>query len=182
MLKRWLLVLALGLLSLSYLVAQEVVVPHERKVAVETGSSAAFHVQNARLNNVVTRNKGKLEERFLLSFQVPGTLESALPHTGIKLTAYNEKGGIFGQHTWALAKRGTISKPAADKLQIVSDVNPALKGANSYSLSLFSVNQAEEVANIDCVTCAGIANDTCGRGKVGGVSCGADGSCSFTCK
>lgn len=167
------LVLTFCLLSLNYVFAQE------QKTVVRTNEAAAFNIQNARLNNFAVKNKKNFEEKFLLSFQIPNFLESVLPQTKVVLTAYNEKGGIFGQHIWALADSGAISKLSADNLQVIFDVNPKLRGASDYSLSMFSGDQADPTT---CPACVGLANDACGRGSVGSVTCGADGSCAFTCK
>jgi hypothetical protein len=175
MTKKLFLIFVLGLLLLSQIVAQE------QKVSVKTDDAAAFKVQNAQLNNVITKNNGKLEENFLLSFLIPNSLESVLPQTRVMLTAYNEKGGIFGQHIWTSASSGMINKLSADNLQIIYGVNPKLQGASSYSLSMGSADRLN-LGDIDCPACAALANDTCGRTKVGSVSCGADGSCSFTCR
>lgn len=45
-----------------------------------------------------------------------------------------------------------------------------------------SVVAATVLEGISCGDCSELALETCGKGCVAGVSCGADGACSFTCK
>jgi hypothetical protein len=123
------------------------------------------------------RSKGEFQERFQLSFEVPSVLRSILPSAGVVLTAYNADGSIFGKHVWYGQTKKMITEFSKDKLKVVLNANPSLKGAATYNLAM--EESAEEPATLR--ECVAAANDTCGRGKVTGVTSGADGSCSFTC-
>lgn len=169
MIKKIFLGLAFVLLSLNFVVAQE------RTLTVKTDDNATFQANTAQLSNVITRNNGKLEDQFQLSFQVPNVLRTVLPKTGIVLTAFNKDGSIFGQQTWCSASKGMTNEFSANELQIVLNANPKLEGANSYSLSF------REELGATLEQCVAAAKNAC-PGGIASVNSGADGSCSFTCQ
>lgn len=182
MTKKLFLGLALVLFSVNFAAAQEQTFISKKQntnaLSVTTQDAAAFNVENARLNSVVTKKKGIFEEKFQLSFELPNVMRSILPQTGVVLTAYNKDGSIFGKHIWYSATKGMISEFSKDKLQIVLDANPKLAGASSYNLSMAE----DEVEPVTLAQCVSAAKDACGAGNVGGVSTTAGGDCSFTCK
>lgn len=176
MTKKMFLVLAILLLSINYSVAQEL------QSIVSTLNAAQFNAQNGRLENTASKKRGKFEEIFQFSFQMPDVFESILAKTAVVLTAYKENGAIYGKHIWTSAAKGEVSKCADGKLQIAFNVNPKLRGANSYSLSMFGDDGPPLDSPPTFEQCVNSANDVCGRGRVASLSYGADGSCSYTCK
>lgn len=173
MTKKMLLGLALILLSLTFVVAQE------QSLIVRIDDSGALKASAARLN-VVSKSKGKVEKDFLLSFQTPNLLQTDLPKTEVTLTAYKKDGSVFGKQIWYSASKGMVNEFSANDPQIVLDTNPNLQGASSYSLFM-DEPQLDQPA-VSFQDCVNAANDVCGRGNVGSLNSGADGSCSFTCK
>lgn len=173
--EKFFLGLALIFLSLNFVVAQEQV------SIVETTDANLFKVHTARLNNVITKNNGKFEEKFQFSFQLPNSFETSLTRAKVMLTAYKADGSFFGSHIWCSAALDNVEKISADDLRVTLDANPKLKGASKYGLTMIQGGDLP-APETTCPECVGLANDACGRGKIGSVTCGADGSCSFTCK
>jgi hypothetical protein len=186
MVKNVFLFLAIFLLSLNYSVAQQKTysVTQQKEAVVDIQDAASFSVQSAKLNNVIAKNDGKFEEKFQLSFFLPNSFETSLNRAKVMLTAYKADGSVLGKHIWCSAALGKVEKISADALQVTLDANPKLEGANKYSLALIQGGDllAPPDGGTTCQQCVALANDTCGRGGVGSVTCGADGGCSFTCR
>ncbi len=170
--------LVLLTLTLVYAQEQSFVASHEKPRVVEVQGASGFDFREAQLTEVVVKSKGKFQERFEFSFEAPTSLQSVLSRTKVVLTAYNKSGGVSGRHIWYAGNDKTVRGLTEDKLQVVLNANPSLRGADSYSVSFFD----EPAPEADLKECTAAANDTCGRGKVASVNSGADGSCSFTCK
>ncbi len=181
MTKKLFLGLALVLFLINFAAAQEQTFISKKQntnvLSVNTQDAVAFNIENARLNNIVTKKKGIFAENFQLSFELPNVMKSILPQTGVVLTAYNKDGSVFGKHIWYSATKGMISEFSKDKLQIVLNANPKLAGASSYTLSM-APDEDEPVTLAQCVSAA---KDACGAGKIGSVGTTAGGDCNFTC-
>jgi hypothetical protein len=178
MIKKGLFGLLFILLLTNFLVAQEkkAIV---KEVVVETQDAASFGVQAAKLTNFIIKNNNEFQEKLQLSFELPKSFETSLARAGIILTAYKEDGRVSGKHIWPSVKSGKIEEISGDILRITFDVNSEFEGAHKYSLTLIRDGAFTRTSCQDCVE---LAKDTCGRGSVKSVNCGADGSCSFSCK
>lgn len=182
------LFLVIFFLSLNYSAAQQknYSVAQQKGALVETQDAASFGVQNAKLSNVIAKNDGKFEEKFQLSFFLPASFDDSLNRAKVMLTAYKADGGILGRHIWCSAALGKTEKISADTQQVTLDVNPKLEGASKYSLTMIDGGDSPNLLPGDggtgCEQCVSMATNTCGRGNVASVTCGADGGCSFTCK
>ena len=185
MTKNIFLFLAIFLMSLNFSFAQQKNYPvvQQKEVVVEVQDTASFNVRFAKLDNVISKNNGKFEEKFQLSFQLPGSAETSLSRAKVMLTAYKADGSIFGKHIWGSAALSKVEKVSADDLKVTLTVDPKLEGASKYSLAMIDNIEPELPADgTTCPECVGLANDTCGSLKVASVNCGANGTCSFTCK
>ena len=182
MVKKGFLLLAILLLPTNLLAAQqkEAVV---KEVFVEEQDAVSFGVQAAKLTDFIIKTNGKFEEKLQLSLQLPSSFGTSLPRSKVMLTAYNGNGNVLGKQIWCSATSGKVERISADTLQVTFDVNPKLAGASKYSLTMTQGEAgASPFEGITCQECVNLAKDTCGRGGVQSVTCGADGGCSFTCK
>lgn len=187
MLKNAFFLLAFFLLSVNFSIAQQktYINSEQTNIIVETQNVASLGLRYAKLNNLITKNEGKFEEKLQLSFIAPGNFEASVNNAKVMLTAYKADGSIAGRHIWCSAALTKSDKISENELLITLIVNPKLEGASKYSLSLFQPeNQITSNNNggTTCQQCVDFANDTCGRGKVASVNCDAEGGCSFTCK
>lgn len=178
MIRKGLFGLAFILLLTNFLMAQQkkAIV---KEVAVGTQDATSFGVQAAKLTNFIIKNNNEFQEKLQLSFELPKSFESSLARARIILTAYKEDGRVLGKHIWPSVKSGKIEEISGDILRVTFDVNSEFEGAHKYSLTLI---QDDVPIETSCRECIDFAKDTCERGNVKSVNCGADGSCSFSCK
>ncbi len=178
MIKKWLFGLAFILLLTNLLMARQkkAIV---KEVVVETQDAAYFGVQAAKLTDLIIKNNNEFQEKLRLSFELPKSLESSLARARIILTAYKKDGRVLGKHIWPSVKSGKIEEIPGNILRVTFDVNSEFEGADKYSLTLIKDDVPIEIS---CRECVEFVKGTCGRGNVKSVNCGADGSCSFSCK
>lgn len=178
MVKKITLFLAIFLLSLNYSNAQQ------KETVVDAQDAVAFGVKSAKLTSFITKTDNKYEEKFQLSFSLPDNFESSLNRAKLMLTAYKSDGSIFGRQIWCSGNLGKAEKNSVGFLQFTLDVNAKFVNADKYSLTMVEKGNSLSLNDngTTCQQCVSLANDTCGRGNVGSVTCGAEGECSFTCK
>lgn len=164
------------------------------KVAVKNRGS--IMLESAYMEKTVADQSTDKQASFKLTFLVPRQLEEQLANTSLKLTAYDQKGNVFGMRVWnkvscftaADAKEATNTKAPA--IPVALEVSPHFANAARFSLEAgpleMNISNGQNAASsASCPQCVALANETCGAGKVASVKCGVtkDGSsCEFTCK
>lgn len=163
------------------------VVAREVKASVEIGSDKIYALSSARIEKVVMRQSDGLKERLQLTVHVPEH-NTFVNGQMLVLTSYRKTGKVLGKFILPLSEEDFFSAKKTEG-SLTFELDPVFEEGTRFILdiidkdSLFSKSGQAELSTT-CEECVGLANDTCGRGRVASVKCGAtrEGSCEFTCK
>jgi hypothetical protein len=158
-------------------------VANEKKFDVEITNDTVLGAKFAQLDKAVYRQSEDLFETLKLSIALPFDNKSKINDAKVKLTAYNEKGNLYGMAIKSMTSSEGNYSDSKDIFSSNIEIDNRFEKASSFKLNIFDKNVGL-FALMTCRECAELAKDTCGVGKVASVKCGNkdSGSCEFTCK
>jgi hypothetical protein len=158
-------------------------VSNEKKFDVEITNDTLLNAKFAQLDKTVYRQSENLFETLKLSIALPFDNKIRANDAKVRLTAYNEKGNVYGM---AIKSIPSSEGPCSDNKDIFTlnvEIDNRFEKANLFKLDILDRNSGLFLLTT-CRECAELAKDICGAGKVASVKCGNkdSGSCEFTCK